>query len=115
MLQPILCGWYLYMAVLALLLALSAGPASRGGRLAFVGLAATLLATLLTWRSLPWVWTVDWPPLVGLNLLRFLPDLTVLLVGAVLLIGHRRQDTRLIALLLTGAALFPLALFFWRP
>ncbi len=115
MLQPVLCGWYVYMAVLALLLALSAGPASRGGRLALLALVAAILANVMTWRPLPWTWSVAWPPLAGVNLLRLLPDLADFLVGAGLLLFHRRQDTRLIALLLAGAALFPMALFFWRP
>ena len=115
MLQPVLCGWYLYLSVMALLLALSAGPASRSGRLALLALAATLLSNVLTWRPLPWSWSLAWPPLAGVNLLRMLPDLVAFAVGTGILLLHRRQDTRLIALLFTGAAIFPLALFFWRP
>ena len=49
------------------------------------------------------------------DLLRFLPDLGVFLIAAGILVGNRRQDTRLIALLLAGASLFPLSLHFWRP
>ncbi len=83
--------------------------------LALLALLATLLANVWTWRPLPWSWSLDQPPLAGINLLRLAPDLLAFTVGTGVLLFHRRQDTRLIALLFSGAALFPLALFFWRP
>lgn len=114
-LQPVLCGWTLYMAILALLTALSAGPRSRSGRLALLAMGFCLAASVLLWWPLGRTWRVAWKPLAGVDLIRFLPDLGVFLIAAGILFGHRREDTRLIALLLAGASLFPLALHFWRP
>jgi hypothetical protein len=115
-LQLILCGWNLYMAVLALLMAFSAGPRSRSGRLAFLAMGLCLAITALLWRSveLP-ARLLAWWPLEAVGPLPFLPELGILLIAVGILIGHRRQDTRLIALLLAGTSLFPLALHFWRP
>lgn len=115
MLQPVLCGWTLYMAVLALLTALSSGTRSRSGRAALLAVGLCLLAVVLLWRPLGGPWRVAWKPLADVDLLRFLPDLGVFLIAAGILVGNRRQDTRLIALLLAGASLFPLSLHFWRP
>jgi hypothetical protein len=115
LLQPVLCGWTLYMAVLALLAALSAGRRSRSGRLALLALGFCLAAIVMLWWPLGRPWRLAWEPLAEVDLLRFLPDLAVFLIAAGILVGNRRQDTRLIALLLAGASLFPLSLHFWRP
>lgn len=108
--QVVLCGWYGYMAILAGLAMLSAGPRSRPGLLAAIGLGSCL-ALLVTLFWIPPVSVIqdNWGT-VSLVL-----SLAPLLVGLALLALAPRQDTRLIALLLAGSSLLPLVLYFWQP
>ena len=98
-LQPILCGWYFYMAILSLLLALSAGPRTRIGKLAG-------LAGLVSLAMVPALFTGI---AAGFTLAAKLFVMATALVG--LLLG-KRSDTKLIAVLLVVAAIFPLFLHF---
>ena len=103
-LAQMLCGWYAYLAVLSLLAALSSGPRTRSRVVAAVACGASLILVVALMASLsiaPYV-------LVALKV-------TVVVAGALILAFNRREDTRLIALLITGAALIPLALHFWQP
>jgi hypothetical protein len=109
-LQWMLCGWYVYMAVLAGLATLSAGPRTKHGLVAAVALVACVLLLVTVW----------WVP--GLPLLASNWNLVTLVLGAVPLVAGGllialapRQDTKLIALLLAGSSLLPLVLHFWQP
>lgn len=101
MLQPMLFAWYIFMIVLALLMRASAGGRSWAGRLALVAviLDVVLLVTLLRPLSFQQIVTLGAP--VG-----------VLIIGLLAASRAPRQDTRLIALLLAGSAIFPLVLYF---
>jgi hypothetical protein len=108
--QLMLCGWYGYMAVLAVLAALSAGPRTASGLLAIgAALAAGLLVALLFWT----------PPLPGLWAQRtaftFTLNLVPVLAGLALVLLAPRQDTKLIGVLLAGSSALPLILYFWQP
>lgn len=112
MLQPMLCGWFGYMALLGLLMGASAGWGSRLGKL------AGLVTLVSAWRALAMVRPVGpnlylerWP---SINLATFLLEGLVLAIALWALARAPRQDTRLIALLLAGSALLPLALYFWQ-
>lgn len=99
-----LCGWYAYLAVLALLAALSSGPRTPSRAVAGIAGAASVVLFVALVASL------SLAPSLMLTL-----KVTVLVCGALLLLFNRREDTRLIALLITGAAFIPVALHFWRP
>lgn len=110
--QTLLCGWYIYMAVLGGLMSLSAGRSTGMGRLsALAGLLCLALIGLNWWPLLP-VWAVDIGPYAGIDLASLLPHLVVLAVALLALFRAPRTDTRLIGLLLAGASLLPVALFF---
>jgi hypothetical protein len=103
--QNLLCGWFLYLTILSALTALSAGPRSKLGLLAWAaaGCGLFLLLTLFG--------TLDVP---RLGMLELAAKVYILAAGALVLLVSRREDTRLIALLLTGAAVFPLVLYFYH-
>lgn len=109
-LQWLLCAWFGYMAILALLAMLSAGPRTRPGGIAALALITSLvlMVTQFWVPSLPLLST-NWSTLSLILLV--LP----LLVGLALLALAPRQDTKLIALLLAGSSLLPLVLYFWQP
>lgn len=104
-------GWYLLLVLLAALAAMSAGLRTWSGLLAFAAAAAAGLLLVTTLFGVPGAaalannWTAVSTALVGL----------CLGTGVVLMVAARRQDTKLIALLLAGASLLPLAAFYWRP
>lgn len=109
-LQWMLCAWFGYMAVLALLATLSAGPRTRLGLLGGAA-ALTCLILLVTqfWvPSLP-VLASNW------NTVSLLLGVVPLAAGLALLALAPRQDTKLIGLLLAGSSLLPLLLHFWQP
>ncbi len=114
MTQTILCGWFLYLAVLAGLMAASAGARTWLGRLGGLAAGAALVRVVLLWRPIGGV-TVDDGPLAGIELITLGLEACVLVAGLAGLAAAPRQDTRLIALLLAGAAVFPIALYFWQP
>ncbi len=114
MTQTILCGWFLYLAVLAGLMAASAGPRTWLGWLGGLAAGAALARVVVLWRPIAGV-TVDRGPLAGIELVALGMEACALAAGLAGLVAGRRQDTRLIALLLAGAAVFPIALYFWRP
>lgn len=98
-LQPILCGWYIYMAVLSFLLALSAGPRTRIGLLGGLSGIVSLI-------MVPELFTGYGASLtLGAKLF-------VLATALISLFFSKRSDTRMIALLLVVAAAFPLFLHF---
>jgi hypothetical protein len=108
--QLMLCGWYIYMAVLAGLAALSAGPRTGLGLLALAGAgAAAVLVLLLFWS----------PPIPGLSTYRTAVTFGLTLVpvaaGLAQIVAAPRQDTKLIGVLLAGASALPLLLYFWHP
>lgn len=121
MIQPIFCGWYLYMMVLSGLMRLSAGRPGAIGRLASLALLLSLLQILLLWWS-PGAWLEAWGldtarfvdigPYADRDLIALLPKLGLLGIALFTTLRAKSQDTRLIALLLAGAALFPFALDF---
>ncbi len=101
--QSFLCGWYLYLTVLSGLMTASAGRQTWIGRLGMVAFAASVLLLLAVYGtvSLPAVEMVTLgakivPVVAGLAALAFAP----------------RQDTKLIGLLLAGAAAMPVYLHF---
>ena len=101
--QTVLCGWYVYLAVLSVLLSLSAG---RGTWLGWLGLLSAVangltLTLLYGWVSLP---AMQWATLVV--------NAVPLVVGLLALGLAPRQDTKLIGLLLAGAAALPVYLHF---
>ena len=105
MLGQVLCGWHAYLAVLCLLLALSAGKRTWIGGLALLGTAASVAQVVLLYQ----------PGWAGNALQAVKMGGSVLVVAAgVLGLLSSRQDTRLIALLTTGAAIVPLLLFFYH-
>jgi len=112
-LQPILCGWFGYLAILALLMTASAGWHTWLGKLGAVAAVAAASRAVAVWRPLFGSAHVRVGAAGTVDLVTVVPDGLVLVVAVVALVAARRQDTRLIALLLVGAALFPLALYFW--
>lgn len=96
-----LCGWYAYEAVLAGLMAASAGPRTWLGRIGWAA-AAVAVFTLLAQRA---VMTTG--PQLQLG-----AKVAVLVAGVAGLALGRRADTRLIALLLAAAAAVPVVLTF---
>ena len=115
MIQTVLFGWFLYMAVLAALIAASAGWGTWIGKLAVAAAVAALLGAVQVWWPLVGPVFVALGPLGAVDLSTLLPDLIVLGVGLAALFAAPRQDTRLIGLLLAGSALFPIATYFWQP
>ena len=109
-LQWMLCGWFGYMAVLAGLAMLSAGPRTRAGLVAAIALVTCviLLVTQFWVPSLPAL-ASNW------NTVSLLLAALPLVVGLALLALAPRQDTKLIALLLAASSLLPLVLHFWQP
>lgn len=101
--QQLLCGWYLYMLVLSVLTALSAGMRTRLGALAGVGVLASALLLVTVFRPLPWG---------NVEQVTLTAKLVVLAVALLVLLAARREDTRLIALLLAGTSLLPVVLHF---
>lgn len=106
MLGQVLCGWHVYLAVLCLLLALSAGRRSWIGVLALLGTAASAAQVVLLYQP---GWAGD-----ALQVVKMGGSVLVVGAGVLGLLGASRQDTRLIALLTTGAAIVPLLLFFYH-
>ena len=95
------------MGLLAALTAASADPRSWSRRAAVASTVASLvlLVALYAW-PLPAAWLA--PAELGLKV-------GVLGAGLFVLARARRTDTRLIALLLAGAAVLPVFLSFWEP
>ncbi|MBK6770010.1 MAG: hypothetical protein IPG72_13555 [Ardenticatenales bacterium] len=100
-LEQFLCGWYFYEAVLAALMAASAGGRTWLGR---SGMAAAVLAlyVLLAQRDV-----VATQPTVFLA-----AKIAVPVVGILGLVFARRSDTRQIALLLAFSGSVPVVLSF---
>lgn len=99
----LICGWYAYEAVLAGLMAASAGGRTWLGR---IGMGATVIAVYLLFARLDVVATR--PALfIGGNI-------AVMAAGVAGLFFSRRSDTRQIALLLAASAAVPVALAFTR-
>lgn len=97
------CGWYAYEAVLAGLMAASAGGRTWLGR---SGMAAAVIAVYLLFAQLDVVATGPaW--FIGGNI-------AVLVAGVAGLVFARRSDTRQIALLLAASAAVPVALSYIR-
>lgn len=97
------CGWYAYEAVLAGLMAASAGGRTWLGR---VGMGTVVIAVYLLLAQLDVVGTRPaW--FVGGNI-------AVLAAGVAGLVLSRRSDTRQIALLLAASAAVPVALSYIR-
>jgi hypothetical protein len=109
-----LCGWYAYMAVLAVLATMSAGAGTALGRAAIAAaLSCALLMAGNWWAIIPSM-PADLGPYSDIDLARLAPHLLILGVAFAALLRAPRQDTRLIALLLAGAGILPMALFFCR-
>ena len=108
MLRSFLCGWYIYLAVLSGLMAASAGPKTRVGR---VGIAGVLVAAV----SVPLQYWVPGILVASMGWLRLAGDLFLLAVGLIGLIAGRRQDTKLIALLVAAVVALPIFLYFYQP
>lgn len=106
MLGQVLCGWHLYLAILCLLLALSAGKRTWIGRLALLAMAASIGQVVLLYQP---GWAAGHLEAVKMGGSIYVAAVTVLAI-----LAARRQDTRLIALLATGAAIVPLFLFFYH-
>jgi hypothetical protein len=109
------------MMVLSGLMRLSAGRRGTIGRLAVLALLLSLLQIILLWWS-PGAWLEAWGlnsarfvdigPYADRDLVNLLPKLGLLAIASFTALRAKRQDTRLIALLLAGAAIFPFALDF---
>jgi hypothetical protein len=109
MLQTILCGWYVYLAVLALLAAASAGRETWTGRVALAGAVCCGLVVLFLY------WVPPWPAMQDhMDAITTALKVAVLAVGVIVIVGGRRQDTKLIGVLLAGTAALPLFLNFWQ-
>ena len=106
MLGQVLCGWHVYLAVLCLLMALSAGRRSWIGRLALLAMAASVAQVVLLYQP---GWAGD-----RLQAVKMGGSILVVAAGVLGILAARRQDTRLIAILTTGAAVVPLFLFFYH-
>lgn len=100
--RPFLAAWFIYLAVMALLMSASAGRRTLVGGLGLSGAAAAalLLAMLVRW------------PFPNYEQVGLAAEVVVVAAGVVGLALARREDTRLIALLLTGAALVPILIRF---
>jgi hypothetical protein len=99
-----LLAWHGYTAVLGLLMALSA---RRRSLVRAFGLGAAVAAVALGFEILL---AYPAPPVVMLSAKWLIGG-----AGAAGLVAGGRDDTRLIALLLTGAAVLPLFLHYWQP
>jgi len=106
MLGQVLCGWHIYLAILCLLLGLSAGTRTWLGRLALLGMAASAAQVVLLYQP---GWAGD-----RLQAVKMGGSVLVVAVTILGILLAKRQDTRLIALLATGAAVVPLFLFFYH-
>lgn len=106
MLGQVLCGWHIYLAVLCLLMALSAGTRTGLGRLAQVAMAASVAQVVLLYQ----------PGWAGghLEAIKMGGSIVVVVVTIIGVLAAKRQDTRLIAILAAGAAIVPLFLFFYH-
>jgi len=106
MLGQVLCGWHVYLGILCLLIALSAGPRTWLGGLAILGVLASAAQVVLLYA----------PQLAGgqLQAVKMGGSVLVLVAALSSILGARRQDTRLIGVLATGAAVLPLFLFFYH-
>jgi hypothetical protein len=105
-----LCTWFAYMTVLAVLAALSAGPRTT------LGLAAGVAAVCCAALALTQFWVPPLPLLsANWDLVTLLLGAVPLVIGGLLMARAPRQDTKLIALLLAGSSLLPLLLHFWQP
>jgi hypothetical protein len=101
--QTVLCGWYIYLAVLCGLMSASAGRGTWLARLGWLGVLASLLLLLTLYG------TVSLPALAQVTLgAKFVP----LAAGLLALAFAPRQDTKLIGLLLAGATALPIYLHF---
>jgi len=108
LLVPFLCGWYVYLAILATLMAASAGGRTAIGRLAQVATAVAVVQLVMLY----WVPRALRPGIVPI---RLGADAFLLAVGLIGLLRAPRQDTKLIALLLAFVSLLPLGLYFYQP
>ncbi len=108
MLTSFLCGWYFYLAILTGLMSASAGPRTWVGRVGMVAAVVALVSMPLQY----WVPTglVEW-----MGQLRIGGDIFLLAVGVIGLIGGRRQDTKLIALIVAAVAALPVFLYYYQP
>lgn len=107
-LVPVLCAWYIYLAILSLLMALSAGPRTWLGILALVATGVSALQVV-------WLYWPGWVPGEWLAGLQLGGAVLAAVVGLLGLAFGPRQDTKLIALLLAGAAVLPIFLTFYQP
>ena len=110
-LEPFLCGWYLYMLVLAGLMLLSSGRRTRRGYVAGFACLCILVLMASLWLSFD-AYFIAIGPYPSVDLFRLLPKLVILAISADTALRADRQDTRLIALLLLAATALPLALDF---
>lgn len=108
MLTNFLCGWYLYLAILTGLMSASAGPRTWLGR---IGIAAAVVAVV----SMPLQYWVPAVLVHSMGSLRIAGDLFLLAVGAVGIVAGRREDTKLIALIVVAVAALPVFLYYYQP
>jgi hypothetical protein len=114
MIQTVLFGWFLYMALLAALVAASAGWGTWIGKLAVVAALVSLFSAVQLY------WPIISPRFVTLgsmeavDLTTLLPELFILGTGLAALAAAPRQDTKLIGLLLAGSSLLPIATYFYH-
>lgn len=108
MLTNFLCGWYFYLAILTGLMSASAGPRTWVGR---VGIVAAIVALV----SMPLQYWVPAALVESMDALRIGGDVALLAAGLVGLAGGRRQDTRLIALIVAAVAVLPIFLYYYQP
>jgi hypothetical protein len=99
-----LCGWYVYMAVLA---GLTAASAPRGTQRWLAGVLAGFSVVLLV--------SLFWWPFGALETVALTLKLMTLVGATWITVAGRRQDTRLIALMLAFAAGLTVAFHFWQP
>jgi hypothetical protein len=103
--RAFLLAWYLYLMVVALLMAASAGRRTPSWLLGLVG---GLAAGALALRLLA-------PGLAPGSAVTLAASVTIALAGLAGLVTARREDTRLIALILAAAGALPVLLYFWSP
>jgi hypothetical protein len=112
--QTVLFGWFLYMALLAALVAASAGWGMWIGKLAVVAALVSLFGAVQLYWPFVSPRFVTLGSLEAVDLTTLLPVLFILGTGLTALIAAPRQDTKLIGLLLAGSAVFPIVTYFYQ-